>query len=121
MDGSRVLLGVKETRLTLRKEKKQGGAWVSCRLVFDLGKEGKRGGAWAPCRLVFDAPGKSGNEAACELHTASSSTPQKGGETTRQRASFTRHRWVLDSSVVLLAPAPRCSPPRSPSNYRLLS
>jgi hypothetical protein len=43
-------------------------------------KEGKRGGVWAPHRLVFDAPEKRGNEAACGLHTASSSmAPEKRG------------------------------------------
>ena len=43
---------------------------------------------------------------------------QEGGETTRRCVGFTRPRWVLDSSlvlVVLLAPTPHCSPPCSPS------
>ena len=55
------------------------------------GKERKRGGVWAPCRLVFDAPGMSGNEAVCEHHAASSSTPQEGVET-RQRVDSTPPR-----------------------------
>jgi hypothetical protein len=83
-------------------------------------KEWKRGGVWTPHRLVFDATGRI-NEAACGFHAVSLSMLQEGGETTkkqRRRVGFTRPRWVLDSSlvlVVLLAPTPRCSPPCSPS------
>ena len=57
-------------------------------------EEGRRGGVWAPHCLVFDAPGKRGNEAACGLHTASSSMPQKRGEMRRR----------VDSTP----PRPRC-------------
>ena len=80
-------------------------------------KEWKRGGVWTLHRLIFDATGKI-NEAACGFHAVSLSMLQEGGETTRRRVGFTRPRWVLDSSlvmVVLLAPTPRCSPPYSPS------
>ena len=80
-------------------------------------KEWKRGGVWTPHRLVFDATGRI-NEAACGFHAVSLSMLQEGGETTRRCVGFTRPRWVLDSSlvlVVLLAPTPRCSPPCSPS------
>ena len=53
---------------------------------------------WAPHCLVFDAPGKGGNEAACGLHTASSSMPQKRGEM----------RWHVDSRrLVFDAPGKR--------------
>ena len=51
-------------------------------------KEGKQGGVWAPCCLIFDTPGKNGSEAACGLHTASSSMPHKGVKM-RQRVDST--------------------------------
>jgi hypothetical protein len=98
-----------------RKEGKRGSATpprLQCRR-----KEWKRGGVWTPHRLVFDATGRI-NEAACGFHAVSLLMLQEGGETTRRRVGFTRPRWVLDSSlvlVVLLAPTPRCSPPCSPS------
>ena len=41
-------------------------------------KERKRGSVWTPHRLVFNAAGRSENEAACGLHTASSSMPREG-------------------------------------------
>ena len=54
-------------------------------------KEWKRGGVWTPHRLVFDAAGRSGNEAACGLHTASSSMPREG-ETRRHVVSMPSRR-----------------------------
>jgi len=127
-----------ETRLTLRegKETRRHVDFMPPRLRC-RGKEGKRGGVWAPCRLVFDAPGKSGNEAACGLHTTSSSMPREG-ETRRhvvstpsrcrcrrkegkQRGGVWVSRdlagfWTPPWSRLFSSPQPpRCFPPRLPS------
>ena len=64
------------------------GSRVKFRRCQRCGKEKKRGGGWVSCRLVFDTAGKRGNEAACGLHATSSWMPQERGETRRRVGSM---------------------------------
>ena len=69
-----------------------------------------QGGVWVSCRLVFDTAGRRGSEAVCGLHAASSLMPREGGETRRHvdshatSSSTTRERGETSRHVDSMTP-----------------